>query len=312
MASIKQTEFMVNVTDTDRLAIRRFGQNPDGQVVLMIHGAIENGRIFYSNSGKGLAPFLAEEGFDVFVADLRGHGDSQPVVGPHSNFGQYEMICEDMPAIRNAIAEVRGDAPVHVVAHSWGGVIVSSFLARFPEYIPGIRSLTYFGTKRNIRILNIHRILKIDLAWRVLGTILCRLNGYLPAEKWHLGSDNESAGYYLESMPWIKPGSWVDPRDGFDYEDAARQVTLPPAWFIAAAGDHCLGHPKDVLRFMGEHAGQQLRYSVLAARNGNRKDYDHITMLTDADARQDHFPEIVSWLRSSEKNATPTGDNERD
>ena len=45
-----------------------------GQPVLMVHGAIENGRIFYNEKGKGFGCYLAQQGFDVYVIDLRGRG----------------------------------------------------------------------------------------------------------------------------------------------------------------------------------------------------------------------------------------------
>jgi len=44
------------------------------QSVLLLHGAVENGFIFYGKgqrTSKGLAPFLARNGFNVFVADFR-------------------------------------------------------------------------------------------------------------------------------------------------------------------------------------------------------------------------------------------------
>ena len=47
-----------------------------GEPILMVHGAIENGRIFYTESGKGLACFLARHGYQVYVADLRGGGSA--------------------------------------------------------------------------------------------------------------------------------------------------------------------------------------------------------------------------------------------
>ncbi|HEY9044239.1 MAG TPA: alpha/beta hydrolase, partial [Rheinheimera sp.] len=46
--------------------------------VLMLHGAIENGRIFYSHSGKGLGCYLADNGFMVYCADFAGRGLSKP------------------------------------------------------------------------------------------------------------------------------------------------------------------------------------------------------------------------------------------
>ena len=46
--------------------------------VLMLHGAIENSRIFYNEKGRGLGCFLADHGFYVSCADFAGRGLSQP------------------------------------------------------------------------------------------------------------------------------------------------------------------------------------------------------------------------------------------
>ncbi|PTB97869.1 hypothetical protein C9994_00645 [Marivirga lumbricoides] len=85
------------------LHLRRFF-TPDAKAsIFLLHGSIEDGRIFYSKSGKGLAPFLAQNGYDVFVADLRGKGKSTPNISPESDFGQKEAIMEDMPAFMDYI-----------------------------------------------------------------------------------------------------------------------------------------------------------------------------------------------------------------
>ena len=63
---------------------------PKGIPVLMIHGIVEDGRIFYHNSGKGLGSFLAKHGYDVYVADLRGIGKSTPKI--HRNSEHLSLI----------------------------------------------------------------------------------------------------------------------------------------------------------------------------------------------------------------------------
>ena len=53
----------------ERLHVRRFvGEGPP---ILLLHGSVENGRIFYTDSGRGLASYLARNGHDVYVCDLR-------------------------------------------------------------------------------------------------------------------------------------------------------------------------------------------------------------------------------------------------
>lgn len=280
----------------DMLNLQRFCGNPQGQVIFMLHGAIENGRIFYSENGKGLAPYLAGNGYDVFVADLRGRGKSRPAISRSSKFGQTVAITEDIPAFIDAIISLRGDAPQQWLAHSWGGVLFSSFLARFPEYIPRVDSLVYFGSKRTIRAKNIHILLQVDLVWQWLCPLSCLLAGYLPARQMGIGSDSETARSFRESATWVKHDAWVD-ADGFDYGAAIKKVKLPPIWYIAARNDFALGHPDDVRRFMESAGKQQCRYSVLSMQNGNLHDYDHINMLTHPDAVRDQFPMVLEWFQ---------------
>jgi len=278
------------------LNLQRFAGSESGPPVLMLHGAIENGRIFYSESGKGLAPYLAQKGFDVYVADLRGRGKSSPPISRDSHFGQTEAITEDIPAFVEAIRSIRGLTPQHWVAHSWGGVLFSSVLARFPEYVKTVSSLTYFGSKRTIRVWNIWRVLKVDLVWKWVCPLACSMFGYLPARLLRIGCDSETVRSYQQSAEWVKNDAWID-ADGFDYGTAIKKVSLPPIWYIAAANDHALGHPDDVRAFMESAGKQECRYTILSRKSGNLQDYDHINMLTHPDSLNDHFLKVLEWLR---------------
>ena len=54
------TSIFLPFKDGAQLHMRRFSRGGEGVPVLLLHGSIENGRIFYSESGKGFAPWLAE------------------------------------------------------------------------------------------------------------------------------------------------------------------------------------------------------------------------------------------------------------
>lgn len=294
---IQEQSIPVPLASGDILNLQRFTAAASGPPVLMLHGAIENGRIFYSGSGKGLAPFLARNGFDVYVADLRGRGKSIPPIDSSSFFGQTEAITEDIPAFVKAIRKIRGPIPQQWIAHSWGGVLFSSFLARFPEYAEKVSSLVYFGSKRTVRVWNIHRLLKVELAWNLLCPLACRIAGYLPARRLRIGSDSETVKSYHQSADWVRKDAWID-ADGFDYGAAIKKLVLPPIWYLAAVNDHALGHPSDVWNFMDSAGVQKSRYTVLSREKGNLHDYDHINMLTHPDAVEDHFPQVLEWLRA--------------
>ena len=268
-----------------------------GEPVFMIHGAIENGKIFYSLKGKGLACFLASQGFDVYVADLRGRGQTQPIIAPFDEYGQTETICHDLPLFLNKIKSLNPN-PVHIMAHSWGGVLASSMFIRMPELLNNVRSQVFFGTKRRVKAFNMEVLFKIKFMWRTLGPRLTKKHGLLKAKKLGFGSDDETIKSHQQGMVWTKSANWVDSDDGFDYQKASEHITWPPTWFIAATNDKALGHPADVQRFMKEAGYKQANYSLLSRKNGNARDYNHITMLTDSACIDDHFTHLVIWLNN--------------
>src|SRR5688572_23589477 len=173
------------------LWIGRMG-SPGGQPVLMIHGAIENSRIFYSEKGKGLAPFLAQQGYDVFVTDLRGKGKSVPSADSgRSKGGQYEVITHDIPCILKKIQELKEKSVgVHMIAHSWGGVLVASYIARTGNN-NFVKSVTFFACKRKIYVHHPRRWLMVDFMWTLVGSLATKMKGFLPAVKYGIGADNE-------------------------------------------------------------------------------------------------------------------------
>ncbi|MFM4964615.1 alpha/beta fold hydrolase [Aeromonas bivalvium] len=267
-----------------------------GEPILMVHGAIENGRIFYTGSGKGLACFLARHGYRVYVADLRGRGLSTPAIAERADHGQHELITEDLPTLQAWIAARHPGQKVHWMAHSWGGVLMASTLVRFPALAAGVASLLFFGSKRGISVHGPERWFKVDLIWNRLAPWLARRRGFLAARRLKLGADDEPLRYLEETIPWVKCGPWQDPHDGFAYDEAASRVNWPPLWMISAKADKVLGHPTDVRRF-GAEMGSLARHTRLGRDNGNRLDYDHINMLTAPQAAEDHFPAILSWLQ---------------
>lgn len=264
--------------------------------VLLVHGAIEDGRIFYSQKGKGFAPFLAQAGYAVYVMDLRGRGLSHPAIDKHSDHGQHETICEDIPQVVQWMHKRHSKIPMIWGAHSWGGVLIACTLARFPEWLPHLQSLIFFGSKRRVNAPTWQRRVHIGLVWNHLAFGVTQTLGYLPGARLGIGSDSETRRSHAESVRWVKSETWKDP-DGFDYAQALQAMTLPRQLHLAGPWDHALGHPEDVKRFQAElGGGPQSDYLLLSRQHGFRHNYGHIDMLTHPDAPQDHFPEILRWI----------------
>lgn len=112
------------------LALTRLGragaEGERGVPVVLLHGSFSNRRFWYSPKGIGLGPYLARAGFDVWIAEMRGHGLSPRNENYRDNHvAQY--VRYDLPAIADFIIEQTGQA-AHWIGHSLGGVILAAAL----------------------------------------------------------------------------------------------------------------------------------------------------------------------------------------
>ena len=288
----------IEIDNENRLHLKRWFVQEGGEPILLIHGSIENGRIFYSEHGKGFAPFLAKQGYDVYVPDLRGRGKSSPAIDCNSDFGNSEIINEDIPKIVGMIQEITGTKKVWLGAHSWGGNLLMGWHARYPEQA-NVQGLILFGTRRAISIWNWERFFKLTLAWGIFGKWKVKTDGFLDAKRYKLGADNETVKTYHETNTWLYDGSKMnDPYDEFDYLEAMKQVDFPPILAITGGGDKTLGNPIDC-EFTARQAGSKnLIFKVLGKKTGHKHDYDHINLLTHKEAAEDQFAFVFDWMQN--------------
>jgi len=268
-----------------------------GAPVLLIHGSIEDSRIFHSASGKGFAPFLAKSGFDVFIPDLPGKGMSRPKVKEGLRHGQTEFIHLDLPDYFSYIKRYYPDRKVQLGAHSWGGVLILAWYALYGQK-DEVGNMVFFGSKRRISVKTLRRFFVIDLMWTGMGNLSTSLAGFLPAKKLGFGSENEPAEFYRQTNKWVYSKEWIDGKTGADIPRLLKSKGLPPILYFAAIKDRVLGNPLDVERLMNEAGGDEDAFVLLSKHHGNAKDYNHIDMLTASECPEDHFPMAVNWLNT--------------
>lgn len=97
--------------------------------VLLLHGWMQSPRGMDSPVlGRSLARYLHEQGYDVFIGCMRGHGDGRQRSG---SMGHWTPGCHaalDLPAFVRTIRRVNGRSPA-LVGHSLGGLVSLLYLA---------------------------------------------------------------------------------------------------------------------------------------------------------------------------------------
>lgn len=294
---IKQTSHLIPLSNGDKVHLRQIVSDPNGPVIFLMHGAVENGRIFYTHSNKGLAPFLANAGFNCFVADLRGRGQSEPKISKHSDTGQRDSIVEEIPAMLDFITSFTNQDVSYFCAHSWGGVLLNSMLARFPIYRKHLKACVYFASKRTIYNKHPSKYLQANLVWYAVSPLLIKLYGYLPAKRFGFGSDDETRLSHKEGVQWVKHNPWICPFDGFDYGKTLSEITLPPTLHVAGVNDKALAQKIDIEAFMRESGKGKQSIKMYGKNYQHKIDYDHINILTAPEAIDETFADTLAWLR---------------
>lgn len=113
---------------------------PSRGAVILIHGYAQN-RYTWHSSRRSFVNYLADDGWDVFNVDLRGHGRSRRFGAPFPRT-MDDYIAEDLPLFVKEARELSGQDRVFLVGHSMGGLI-SYFggATRVREHLRGICSI---------------------------------------------------------------------------------------------------------------------------------------------------------------------------
>lgn len=111
-------EIIIQGVDNYPLCLHIFeAQNPKA-IVQIIHGMEE-----YQDRYNDFASFLANNGYTVVSANLRGHGKTATTLGYFADKGGYKLLIDDAMTIRNWIGDNYPNLPVSLFAHSMGTII---------------------------------------------------------------------------------------------------------------------------------------------------------------------------------------------
>lgn len=117
-----------------KLHLECYSSSSEGKPLLLMHGVTYSSHEFDVNYGDySLARFFADNGFDVWLLDIAGFGQSGEVEDgfmPDSDYATEDIAC----AVK-FILEHSGREKINILGWSWGTVTSGRFAAKYPGLV---------------------------------------------------------------------------------------------------------------------------------------------------------------------------------
>ena len=274
------------------LALTRLGragqESQRGVPVILLPGSFSNRRFWYSPKGIGLGPYLARAGFDVWIAEMRGHG-----LSPRNRAYRHNKVSDyvryDLPAIAAFVFE-QNPHPAHWLGHSLGGITLAGALGGHYLDEDRVASAALFGSQ----ISRTYWPLKVPpVEWG--GRLLLKRFALLSGSRLKRGPEDEPIGLALESLRWHGLfGRFGDQQR--DWWAGLAEVRVP-VMAVAAVGDR--QDPAWACRKLLEQFGSVVsEFVCLGKKNGFSSDFGHVEMLVSKEAQREVWPLVEQWLRN--------------
>lgn len=318
--------------------------DPGKLPVVLCHGLGLNGT-FWTITDDHLPAQLAARGYDVFIVDLRGSGESARVgkVGainahlretPFLELGEGlwnvdEMAFYDVPAVLDYVQHQTGHVQVNWVGHSLGGMLIFPFLELSPA---AYRIANFVGMGSTVSLSEAPQkdMLRANRGLRVLGRFVS--TGRLGRPLMHFrfpGLDRIDQFYYTSE----NVDRWTTSRFyGYTLEDPGRSALRQLAPYLEfghfVSADRKIDYSALLPRVttptlmiagesdcMSDIPSTELTLAGLSSpdkslmrfgkRDGQVADYGHCDLVWSRYASREIFPSLIAWLDQRQPSVAP-------
>ena len=318
--------------------------DPGKLPVVLCHGLGLNGT-FWTITDDHLPAQLAARGYDVFIVDLRGSGESARVgkVGainahlretPFLELGEGlwnvdEMAFYDVPAVLDYVQRQTGHVQVNWVGHSLGGMLIFPFLELSPE---AYRIANFVGMGSTVSLAEAPQkdMLRANLGLRLLGRFVStgrlgrplmhfRFPGLDRIDQFYYTSENVDRrttsrfyGYTLED-PGRSALRQLAPYLEFGhFVSADRKVDysalLPrvtTSTLMIAGESDCMSDIPSTELTLAGLSSPDKSLMRFGKRDGQVADYGHCDLVWSRYAPREIFPPLIAWLDQRQPGAAP-------
>jgi predicted alpha/beta hydrolase len=289
---LEQPTLLVRADDGVELALFRAEPaepRQGGLPLLFVHGTFSNRRFFLGARERGLARYMAERGFDAWVAELRGHGRSG-ALGRSSAWHFEDWIRRDAPALIAGIQQATGRERLVWIGHSAGGVIGVACAGLPTGHSAAIAGLVTAASPAPTGLL----AAQFPMAWSAL--TITRLMGRFPARLLHIGPEDEHPGIMEQWMRWNLGRAWLG-EDGTDY--FANCANIRAAQLALAGGGDWMFAPPSLCEDLVRASGSRDKTFLVCGRaEGFSENYNHNRVLVSTTARGEVWPRIAEWIEA--------------
>ncbi len=309
--------------------------DPNKLPVVLCHGLGLNAT-FWTITDSHLPEQLAAKGYEVFLVDLRGSGESSRVgrigrVNAHlrqtflrewgeASWNADEMAFYDIPAVLNYVKAATGQDRVNWVGHSLGGMIVFPFLELSPERrrianFVGMGSTITLAEAPQRDMLRANRGLRVLAAFVSTGRIarplmLARFPGLDRIDQFYYTSENVDKrtikrfyGYTIEDTG-RSALKQLDPYLEFGHFISADRKTdyaallnrVTTPTLMVAGESDCMSDLPSTELTLSALGSSDKTLQRFGRRDGHVADYGHCDLVWSRYAPREVFPNVIDWL----------------